>query len=394
MTTTTPTSPSPNQAVVRARNLDSGWPLNARLPYVDATLTDLTPGDPLNLLTPDTNRVGVRSARVELTDKGLNQAIANALDASTGPLKQATVRFQTGNRVQLSGWVKQNGVPVQVGASYRIERQDARRVKLVPESLTAYGIPARPILGALKLDLGKLLALPPALGASVASDGTVTVDLARIPHLDATIAGVETGNGTLAVNLGAKPQAAIAAGRRRNSSAWAELTCRGDVKAGPGTLVDATVVCAADPGQDSLPMSDWQRHGRARIERGGAAIDPESLVQQMEQCDPLFKVSSISLDGTTYHVKGSYNAFVKLPTHFELTLARGDDGQLHVSPRNARVLGLRSLGAGIQDDFSQISFLKPDGQGGYIVDLEAAAGLDMPRVGSLANRQGRLLLGP
>jgi hypothetical protein len=358
-----------NTAVIQGRNLCSGWPLEAQLPYVDATLTDRTPATPLNPWNFGDYRVKVRAARVQVDERGLSRAIA-ALAGNQ--LANPRVYLKPGNRLGITGVARWKGMPVPVAMDYQLERLDGHTIRLTPCGVT--GGAAR-LAG---LDFRKLMALPAP--ARVAADGAITLDLARLPDLQADVTGLETGQGTLTATVGGPPPA------DRPCPSWFEVRCQGDFEAGGGLLHDATAVVG---GPRPLPLDDWQATGSARLVRGKVAIAPAMLKQQIEAQEPLFKVSRIVLEGSTYHVEGTYNAFVKLPTRFDLKFTRTADGQLRVAPGDVRVIG---LDAGKVDDLKQLSFLKPDGDG-YLVDLKAAAGLDMPKIGKLEARNGCLMLG-
>lgn len=372
----------PNQVDVTGRNMSSGWPLDAKLSYVDATLTDRTPNDPLSLLAVDSNDVKVRSAGLQVTEQGLNRAIATTLaQHPESPVTSAKITFQPGNRATLAAWVRWHGVPVPVGASYRLERVNARTVKLTPQSLTACGLPVRPLLGLLGLNLSSLVPAPKGLPAKLANDGTITLDLGAVKQLDAPLTSLTTGNGTLDATVGG-PTAVP-----RRPGAWVDLAAHGDVDAGPGLLHDATASCRASG--STLCINAWQLDGLTTLKSGGAAIDPVGLKAQIQQVDPLYKVSGIRAVGTTYQVTGEYNLGLKLPVRLDLAFSRGADGTLRLDP-TARVCGF-GLKHALDDGLAHLNFLKRDGDA-YTVDLRAAAGLDMPVVGSVTNEGGRVTL--
>ncbi|MDB5097812.1 MAG: hypothetical protein JWM80_2233 [Cyanobacteria bacterium RYN_339] len=363
-----------NEAVFRGQNLNSGWPLEAKLPYVDAKLTDLSPATPLNPWLPGDSRVEVRAARVEVGEQGLARAIASL---AGDKLQHPRVWLKPGNRVGITGTARWQGLPVPVAMDYQLERVDGHTVRLTPCGLT--GGAAR-LAG---LDFRKLLVPPAGAPATVAADGVITLDLAKLAYLKADLKALETGNGTLTATIGGQPP------RGPKAPAWFELACKGDLDTGAGLLHDATAVCTAPA---TLPLNDWQHAGSARLVRGRVAIAPDMLARQIEAAEPMFKVAKVTLVGTTYRVEGTYNAFVKLPTRFDLAFTRTAAGQLRLVPANTRVMGFRAGKGGLGDDLAQLGFLKPDGDG-FLVDLKAAAGLDMPKIGPLEAQDGCLMLG-
>lgn len=329
--------PMGNTAVIKGRNLSSGWPLEARLDYVDATLTDRTPATPLNPWLFQDTRLQVNAARVQLNEQGLARALSDKLS-------NPRVYLKPGNRIGATGIATLKGIPVPVALDFKLERVDAHTVRLSPLGLT------------------KIFQQP------------VTIDLRT--YMEGDLRELSTGKGTLTATVGGPAPA------ERPTPSWFDLSCQGDFDAGGGVLHDAK---AEVKGAATLPLTDWQHQGSAHLISGQAELPPSLLAQQIHAAEPYFRIGKITLEGSTYHVQGTY---LKLSTRFDLKFGRTPDGQLRLDPGDVRVLGIR---AGKLDELKQLSFLKPDGNG-FLVDLKAAAGLDMPKIGPLGSRNGCLVL--
>jgi hypothetical protein len=414
-TITRPTST--NQARVVAQG---GWVtppdtnFGADVIHLDATLTDLTPQDPLQPMKLGSYTLQIHRGEFHMSDESAT-AMARYLLAAAGQghgLTDPKVYFQRNGKVRIAAGLKKGGITWPVSVEFKVGRHDGNTLRVQPQlSLVhrlAGGLTGRDFVA----EVAKKVP-----GARVASDGSVLVDLRKVPELTTTLQDVKVEKGQLVVKLKESGKPDYKAEKRKGVSQWVEVDVRGELSVPEGNLKNARAL-AENGAEDRYPiyLNYVPRGVRMHLERGDLVVTESAIVAALADSVPEFKLKSARFQGTTLNISGHYmtpvsalgglfglmfggargmvqgirdgrnapdlGVPVTAKLHFDLT----PEGKIRITPDTGDLLAkpLRRALLALPGAVSSGD--------GVVMNLEKVANLHTPRPRSLKEDRGRLVI--
>lgn len=409
--------PGTNQAHIVAQG---GWVTSpdshfgADVVHLDATLSDLTPQDPLKPLDWGSYAVRIHSGEVRVRDQeatAVARQLAGPALAAEG-LSNPQVRFLKNGQIRLQADWKRAGIPLPVALDFRVGRHDGHTLRIEPQLSLLHKLAGGLTRRDLVADFAKKLP-----GARVAPDGNILLDIRQLPHVSATLHEVKVEKGRVVVNFKEAGAAEYRLEQRRGSANWVQIETRGELSIPDGNLKNAKALAENGAGPEyPIYLNHLPRGVKFHLERGDLIITESALATALAEKVPEFKLKVARFKGTTLHLSGSYQVsasaiagllgmmfggargFVSgvnagrdaqdlgVPVNANLNFGLTPEGKLRVTPAADEMFA-----GPLRRALLDLPGAKPTPDG-VLLDLEQMAGLKGARPRSLREDRGRLVI--
>ncbi|MEB3197559.1 MAG: hypothetical protein VKP62_10195 [Candidatus Sericytochromatia bacterium] len=391
---------------------DGSW--GADVVHLDATLTDLTPADPLKPLDWGSYAVRIHSGEVRVREQEATTIVRQlgGVALAQQGLSDPQVRFLKDGRVRVAARLDRLGVPWPISLDFRLKRHDAQTLRVEPQLSLLH----RGALGLLGRDLlAEMAAAVP--GARRSPDGALLVDTRQLPTVTAALQAVKVQEGRLVMRFAEDGASIPPRAPRRGAANWVEVEARGELSIPDGNLKDAKAF--VENGTDAnypIFLNDIPRGVKLHVEKGSLVVTESSVATAIAQRVPEFSVKSARFKGQVLELEGRYRVsagaigglfglmlggaagFVRgvaetrgaedlgVPVCAKIAFSLTPEGQLKLTPDEHDMLS-----GALRQALLDLPGARAAGDG-VILDLSKLAGLQAPRPRGMREDRGRLVI--
>lgn len=391
--------PSANTVTAEARNLgvrlfQDKFTLTA--PYVNGTLTDRTPENPMDIERLDFN-VHVKSAEVKVSDVSTSLMIEELLKTKmpNAPIKDVRVVFDPNNQVRFEGKVSKFGFKLPVELSGTIRALPSGELEYNLQNTKVAGMSVTPVMKLLGLNVDKLLKLRDPSSGIYTTGNSVRLNIQNVsdkPVITGQFRGAKTHVGNLHVMVGDSMQDAVNAQILKQPPSINYADIKVDHGYYDGYFIKDSTLRIDDKTPATPMILTDPKEMNIQIKKGFIGITEESfnkiLKDEIGEGGDFTGVSSV-LKAKHAGVSGTMYGFV--PINLEMHFDKTHDGRLMFTPKNPKAFGFIPLpekwvGKKVQ---GLVSNGQPYGDG---IALNGVGDIDLGKLKQVQHQPGYIVL--
>ncbi len=382
-----------------------GKTLGIKADYIEATFTDKTPANPIDIENADFN-LQVHAGAVHISDvdatltveKLLNRSAANR--GKSSPVKDLRIAFDANNQLRVEGKVKALGMALPFSVKGQVSAGQSGEIRYDLGQARVAGVPLKGLMAVTGLNLDKLLKLRDPSQGYYTTGNSLVVDLSRTisqledaPGMQASVRGLRTHLGQLELLVGDTPEDAARAEREKASREPAYVKATAGhayvdgffVRNGKLNIYDQT------PGSP-LNLNYVGPERNIQIKSGMIGITDarfEELIKDEIGESKDFTRINTSLTTRGAHLQG--RLYDKIGVSMDLKFDRTSTGKLMFTPESPKALGFIPLPEGFVAGKIQ-KMVKTGSPIGNGVALDSMSGMDLGNIQQVQHQNGYMVI--
>jgi len=379
--------------------------LGLKADYIEASFTDKTPENPIDIEEVDFN-LHVRSGAVSVSDvdatltveKLLNRSAASKGKAS--PVKDLRVAFDANNQIRVEGKVKALGMNLPFAVKGSVSAGNAGEIRYDLGKAKVAGMPVNGLMSVMGLNLDKLLKLRNPSEGYYTSGNSLVLNLGQTisqldgaPGMDLTVRDISTHLGRLNLVVGDTPEDAARALREKQAKEPAFVKATAGHAYIDGFFVKNGAINIYDLTPGSPLNLNYQGEEKSiQVKSGFVGITDwrfeELIKDEIGETEDFTEIdTNLKKDGA--HLQGKLLGAI--PVSMNLQFDRTDTGKIMFTPVSPKAFGFIPLPSGFVGSKVQ-KLVKTGTPYGNGVAIDGMSGIDLGYVKQLVHQNGYIVL--